>query len=83
MVAMPLSGWMMSSAAGFSVSVFGWATLPDLVPESKLLKGFFGEAHEVMAFLLMALIAGHVGAVVVHFVHQKVNLLKRMSLWQK
>src|SRR5207248_4153792 len=33
--AMPLSGWMMSSARGFPVSWFGFFQLPDLVPKSK------------------------------------------------
>src|SRR6202020_2803794 len=31
MIAMPLSGWAMSSASGLPVSVFGLFTLPDLV----------------------------------------------------
>lgn len=31
MLAMPLSGWLMQSAGGRVVSLFGWITLPQLV----------------------------------------------------
>ena len=33
--AMPLSGWVMSSAKGIAISVYGWFTLPAIVAENK------------------------------------------------
>src|SRR3979411_2309551 len=35
--AMPLTGWMMTSARGFPVSWFGFFQLPDLVPKNRAL----------------------------------------------
>ena len=60
-IGMPLSGWIMSSAKGFPVSVFGWFTLPDLVEPSKDIGKLAKEFHELTAFAL-------IGAIVLHFV---------------
>lgn len=80
MVAMPLSGWMMSSAAGFPVSVFGWFSLPNLVEPDSELKVLFAEIHESLAFALIAVIIGHVGAVILHYI-RKEPILQRMLPW--
>ncbi len=80
MVAMPLTGWMMSSAAGFPVSVFGWFTLPNLVAPNDELRKILSETHEYLAFILMAMIAGHVGAVILHYL-KKEPILQRMLPW--
>ncbi|MGG7564567.1 cytochrome b [Rhodovulum sp. DZ06] len=42
--------------------------------------GFAGEIHEIGANLLLAVLAAHVGAVLVHQFVWKTGLLKRMSL---
>lgn len=78
MFAMPLSGWLMSSAAGFPVSVFGLFTLPNLVAPDNALRMFFGEAHELMAWALMALIVAHAGAALQHHFLLKDTVLRRM-----
>jgi cytochrome b561 len=80
MVAMPLTGWMMSSAAGFPVSVFGWFTLPNLVAPDPELKETFVEIHEYLAYIFITVIAGHIGAVVLHYI-QKEPILRRMLPW--
>ena len=78
MIAMPLSGWLMSSAFGSKVSIFGFFTMPNIAGKNTELAGFFHEAHEVMAYLLIALIVVHIlGALYHHFV-RKDNVLRRM-----
>ncbi|MGE0754586.1 MAG: cytochrome b [Alphaproteobacteria bacterium] len=78
LVAMPLSGWAMSSAAGFPVSVFGLFTLPDLVGKSEDLHDFFEDAHEIMANGLMLLVGLHSLAALVHHFYYKDNVLRSM-----
>ena len=49
MFAMPVSGWLMSSAFGKPVSVFGLVTLPDMLAKDRELGGLLKDAHEVIA----------------------------------
>lgn len=83
MLLMPLSGWMMSSAAGFPVSVFGLFTLPDLVPPDNAMKNVYRAIHEYSAYALMALIALHVLAALTHHFYYKDNVLTRMLPFRK
>lgn len=78
MFSLPVTGWIMSSAAGFTVSVFGLFTLPNLVDADKGTKGDFMEIHENMAWLLIGMIIVHVAAALMHHFHHKNTILKRM-----
>lgn len=66
MFALPLTGWVMSSAAGFPVSVFGLATLPDLVGPSEPLYRQLAAVHRWLADALLALAALHAAAALRH-----------------
>jgi len=66
MVGLPLSGWLLNSAANFPLKVFGWFELPNLVAPSESLKFIAGMAHEYAAWLLMGLLAVHVMAALKH-----------------
>lgn len=83
MVLLPLSGWLMSSARGFSVSVFGMGPLPNLLERNHDMSKFFRETHELLANGLMILLAAHVGAAVLHHFYHKNTILKRMLPWGK
>ena len=76
--AMPLSGWAMSSAKGFSVSVFGWFTLPNIVGEDKELGHLLRESHEYIAWVLIACIVLHFGGAMKHHFIDKDSTLRRM-----
>jgi cytochrome b561 len=78
LVAMPLSGWLMSSAAGRPVSVFGWFVLPNLLATDKDLAHAIKEMHEMLASLGMFLIATHVAAALWHHFVLKDGTLRRM-----
>lgn len=76
-VLMPITGWIMSSAGGHPVSFFGLFTLPDLVGKSKPLGGAFHEIHEILAFIIIALLVVHVLAALKHaFLDRDSTLLR-------
>jgi cytochrome b561 len=76
--ALPLSGWMMSSARGFPVSWFGFFQLPDLVPKSKPLYEALVDTHVVLACLLGVVVTLHVAAAVKHHFFLRDDVLRRM-----
>jgi cytochrome b561 len=81
--AMPLTGWMMSSARGFPVSWFGLFQLPDLVPKNKTLYDAMLETHEALQWVLYAIVAMHVLAALKHHFMLKDNVLRRMLPFTK
>jgi cytochrome b561 len=83
MFAMPLTGWMMSSAAGFPVSVYGLFTLPDLVAPDTNLKALMIDAHFYLAWLLVIMVGLHVLAALTHHFYYRNNILRRMLPFTK
>jgi len=82
MFAMPLSGWIMSSASGFPVSVFGLFTLPNLVAPDKELKHNMVELHSILAWVLIVMVSLHVLAALLHHYYYKNDVLRRMLPWK-
>jgi cytochrome b561 len=78
LLALPVSGWLMSSAAGFPVSFLGLFDLPDLVPADDLLFRAFVLAHRWLAYALIALTALHAGAALRHHFVQRDDTLNKM-----
>ena len=78
MFALPLTGWVMSSASGIPVSVLGLVTLPDPVGRSDLLFQTYIRLHAALAFLLIACMLAHIGAAVRHHFFLRDATLKRM-----
>ena len=81
--AMPLSGWMMSSARGFPVSWFGFVQLPDLVPKNQRLYEALLQTHDLLALALGAVVALHVAAALKHHYFLKDDVLRRMLPFNK
>jgi len=75
---MPLAGWIMSSAANFSVSVFGLFTLPNLVGPDKALEETAKAAHFWMACTLGGLFLLHLAGALRHHVLPRDDTLRRM-----
>jgi cytochrome b561 len=76
--ALPVSGWLMSSARGFPVSWFGYFQFPDLVPKNQ---GFYDamlQTHHVLVWVLGGVVLLHVAAAVKHHFMLKDDVLKRM-----
>jgi cytochrome b561 len=79
MIAIPLSGWLMSSAKGFQTVYFGVLPIPDLLTKNKELGDTLREVHETLNFLMIAIVAGHVGAALKHHFIDRDDILTRMS----
>lgn len=83
MIAIPLSGWLMSSAKGFQTVWFGIIPLPDLVGKDKALGESLGLIHQWLNFTLMAAVLLHIAAAIKHRVIDKDDVLARMSFARK
>ncbi|MCR4298569.1 MAG: cytochrome b [Gallionella sp.] len=64
--AVPLSGWLMSSAKGVQTVWFGVLPLPDLLAKDKELGDLLKEVHESLNFVLLGLVLAHIGAALKH-----------------
>lgn len=78
MLAIPVSGWLMSSAKGVTTVWFGILPLPDLVGKDKALGDLLRDAHETLNFILLGLVAAHVGAALKHHFIDRDGTLARM-----
>jgi cytochrome b561 len=77
LIIMPLSGWVMSVAAGYAPRIGKYALyLP--IPVNKVLSGNAFTVHAWLALALAILIAMHVGAAFYHHFIKKDNVLRRM-----
>ena len=79
LLAQPLIGWAMVSAAGGPVVVFGALRLPRIAPFDAQLFWLLRQAHSVVAYALMAAIAAHVSAVLLHTLTLRDRMIERMT----
>lgn len=66
MLALPLLGWALSSAAGNVVLLPGDVVLPAIAPHDPALYAWLRDAHGLLAWLLFATVLGHVAAALHH-----------------
>ena len=78
MFALPITGWLMSSAAGFPVSFFGLFYLPDLVPYNDYLFQRLIAIHKWLGYALIPLIVIHAGAALRHHFIFRDDTLRKM-----
>lgn len=76
--AMPLSGWLFNSAAGFPLRWFGLFNLPSIADRSERLRDLAGDTHEWLFWTLVALALVHAAAAVWHHVFRQDETLARM-----
>jgi cytochrome b561 len=78
MLAIPLTGWLMSSAKGVQTVWLGVLPIPDLVGKNKELGDLLTDVHKLLNLLFVAVVAGHVAAALKHHFIDKDNILLRM-----
>lgn len=78
MLAMPLSGWLMSSAKGYPTVWFGVLPLPDLLDKNHDLGEALEEVHEILAFVILGLVGLHVAAAFKHHFVDRDDVLTRI-----
>ena len=79
MIAIPLSGWLMSSAKGFQTVYFGVLPIPDLLVKDKALGDLLANVHLALNLLLAFVVVGHAGAALKHHLIDKDDVLTRMA----
>jgi cytochrome b561 len=78
MFAVPLSGWLMSSAKGFQTVWFGVLPLPDLLQKDADLGDLLTQLHMLLNFTMAALVGAHAGAALKHHFLDRDEILARM-----
>jgi cytochrome b561 len=78
MVAVPIFGWLSSSAFGSPTNVFGWFTVGGIWPRDRDMLPFFYYSHKYLAWTLLALVAVHVLAALWHHIIRKDGVLRAM-----
>jgi cytochrome b561 len=78
LLAVPVTGWLMSSAAGFPVVYLGAVQLPDLVGKNKELGETLKTVHFVLNKTMLALVGLHIAAALKHHYVDRDNTLRRM-----
>ena len=78
MIAIPLTGWLMSSAKGFQTVWFGVLPIPDLLERNKDLGDLLQQVHFALNLVLMLTLAGHVVAALWHHFVLRDDTLRRM-----
>lgn len=76
--AQPLSGWLMSSARGFSVSWFNLFTWPDLVSRDTALYERLKDLHHTLFAVLVVVALLHIAGALKHHFIDRNNVLRRM-----
>lgn len=79
MFAVPLSGWLMSSAMGFQTVWFGVVPLPDLIAKDKALAETLAATHAYLNWAFITTIVGHILVALKHQFIDKDNLLARIK----
>jgi cytochrome b561 len=74
----PLLGWAATSAYPVAINVFWLFTLPPLAPQSDWLSKLLFKAHEISAFLIIALLVAHIGGALMHRVVKRDGVMDRM-----
>jgi cytochrome b561 len=78
MLALPLLGWLGSSAFGAPVHIYGLFDLPPLVKPDRPLANLVLAIHAYGAFVLAALVVVHVGAAFYHLLVRRDGIFRRM-----
>ncbi len=77
--AMPLSGWLMSSAGGHGVKFFGLFKMPALMAKNKAWGGVFNQTHEILGYMILASVILHVAGALKHHFLDKDETVRRMT----
>jgi cytochrome b561 len=80
--AMPITGWLMSSAKNYSVSWFSLFTWPNLIGKNEAAFDFLRSTHDALSGVLFAIAVLHIVAALKHHFWNKDEVLSRMLPWK-
>ncbi|MEJ0085870.1 MAG: cytochrome b [Pseudomonadota bacterium] len=76
--AMPITGWLMSSAKTYTVSWFNLFAFPNLVGKSEYMFDLMNRVHHLLFALLVGVAALHIAGALKHHFIDRNDVLKRM-----
>jgi cytochrome b561 len=79
MIAMPLIGWGMLSAAAYPVQLFDGVSLPQILPQNDGLHTLLWNLHRSLAFAFFALILLHIAAGLFHAFVRRDGVFEAMA----
>ena len=78
LILMPISGWVMSTAAGKAPHLFGVSLPMPGIPQVRDIARTASNLHEIIAWTITGLLLLHVTGALKHYFLDKNNLLQRM-----
>lgn len=75
---MPLSGWLLNSAAGYPLRWFDTVRVPALAARDDTLRALAGQLHEIGFWLLAVLVLVHAAAAFHHLLFRHDAVMQRM-----
>ena len=78
MIVIPLSGWVINSAANFPFKVFGIARLPEIVEPDKATQELASDVHLGLVITLVVILAVHIAAALRHHMVKRNDVLSKM-----
>jgi cytochrome b561 len=81
LIAMPLAGYLNAAAADHAVSLFGWVSVPPLLPPNPRLSQVAIAFHLAGQYLVYILVSLHVAGALYHGIVRRDGVLERMLPW--
>jgi cytochrome b561 len=81
MIALPVTGWVISSASNVPFKIFWTLPLPAITAPDKAVADLFAAIHGWLVTLLAVVLVAHVGAALRHHYVKKDTVLARMLPW--
>jgi len=78
MLALPVTGWLMSVAGGYHVTVFDWFELPDFIDYNEYWFPLYIVIHRWLSWALVAVVVLHAAAALGHHWWRKDDTLRRI-----
>jgi cytochrome b561 len=82
MVALPLTGWVISSASNVPFRIFWMIPLPAITAPDKATADLFASVHGWLVTLLAVVLFAHIGAALRHHYVKRDTVLSRMLPWK-
>lgn len=83
MVAVPISGWVVSDASRIPFRIFWSLPTPDLLASNRELSESAAEVHEALVALLALTVLGHILAALHHHFMKHNDVLLKMLPWRR
>ena len=77
-VAIPVSGYLLTTSAGSGFVVFGLFNVPAVLPVTDTVRDWAETVHYFASYGFLVLVAGHAGAAIKHQIWDGVGTLRRM-----